>query len=153
MGIEVLVTETTPNDVLDKLSAEYGIKIALHNHPNSWPPDAVLKACAGRGKPAGACADTGHWMRAKYVPLEALRKLRGRVMHQHLKDLSAFGGGHDVPWGAGKGDVRGMLAELRRQGYRGYLPIEYEYGGLAHLAANLPRCVEFFDRAAAELAK
>ena len=87
------------------------------------------------------------------MPVETLRKLQGRVMHLHFKDLSAFGSGHDEPWGSGKGDVRGMLAELKRQGYKGYLSIEYEYGDLGHLAANLPRCVEFFDRAAAELAK
>jgi hypothetical protein len=32
------------------------------------------------------------------VPVETLRKLQGRVMHLHFKDLSAFGSGHDVPW-------------------------------------------------------
>ncbi|MFL5244411.1 MAG: sugar phosphate isomerase/epimerase family protein [Gemmataceae bacterium] len=151
MGIEVLVTETTPNDIHDRLCTEYKIKMALHNHPRSWPPDEVLKACKDRGKLIGACCDTGHWMRAKYVPVETLKKLEGRIMHLHFKDLNQFGDGHDVPWGTGKGDVKGMLAELKRQGYKGYLSIEYEFGDLDHLAANLPKCVEYFDKTIAEL--
>jgi sugar phosphate isomerase/epimerase len=153
MGLEVLVTETMPNDVHDKLCKEFNIRIALHNHPNSWPPDAVLKACKGRSKLIGSCSDTGHWMRAKYVPVDTLKKLEGRVMHLHFKDLNDFGKAHDVPWGTGKGDVKGMMAELKRQGFKGYLSIEYEYGDLEHLAANLPKCVAFFDKTAAELAK
>jgi sugar phosphate isomerase/epimerase len=153
MGIEVLVTETKPNDVHDKLTNEFNIRIALHNHPSTWPPDAVLKACKDRGKLIGSCSDTGHWMRAKFVPVDTLKKLEGRVMHLHFKDLNEFGKGHDVPWGTGKGDVKGMMAELKRQGYKGYLSIEYEYGDLKHLDANLPKCVAFFDQTAAELAR
>src|SRR5262249_38818597 len=147
MGIGVLVTETTPNDVLDKLSAEYKIRVAIHNHPKTWPPDKVLKACEGKVKLVGSCSDTGHWMRADFVPVEQLKKLEGRVEHLHFKDLNEFGmKAHDVPWGTGRGDPKAMLAELKRQGYKGYLSIEYEYGDLEHLAKNLPRCVEFFDK-------
>ncbi len=154
MGIEVLVTETTPNDVIEKLADEYKIRVALHNHPRTWPPDQVLKACAGRSKLIGSCSDTGHWMRAGFQPVEALKKLEGRVEHLHFKDLNDFGmGAHDVPWGTGKGDAKGMLAELKRQGYKGYLSIEYEFGDLKHLDENLPKCVEFFDKTTTELAK
>ena len=45
----------------------------------------------------------------------------------------------------GKGDIKGMLAELKRQGYKGYLSIEYEYGDLKHLMENLPKCIAYFD--------
>ena len=69
MGIEVLVTETPPNEVHDKLSAEYHIKMALHNHPASWPPDQVLAACKDRGNLIGCCC--------RYGPLDAGR-LRAR---------------------------------------------------------------------------
>ncbi len=154
MGLEVLVTETTPNDVIDKLSGEFNIRVALHNHPTTWPPDQVLKACKDRGKLLGSCSDTGHWMRAEYVPVDSLKKLDGRVMHLHFKDLNTFGkGAHDVPWGTGRGDVKGMLEELKRQGYKGYLSIEYEYGSLADLAKTVPQCVAFFDKTTTELAK
>jgi sugar phosphate isomerase/epimerase len=153
MGIGVLVTETPPNDVLDKLCTEYGIRLALHNHPKTWPPDEVLKATGDKCKLMGSCSDTGHWMRAKFVPVDTLKKLEGRVQHLHFKDLNDFGEAHDVPWGTGKGDVKGMLAELKRQGYKGYMSIEYEYGDVKHLDENLPKCVEFFDKTVAELAK
>jgi sugar phosphate isomerase/epimerase len=154
MGIGVLVTETTPNDIHEALCKEFNIRYALHNHPTTWPPEAVLKACEGRSKLMGSCSDTGHWMRAKFVPAETLRKLEGRVEHLHFKDLNDFGTGvHDMPWGTGKGNVRAMLEELHRQGYKGYMSIEYEYGDLEHLAANLPKCVEYFDKTMADLAK
>jgi sugar phosphate isomerase/epimerase len=153
MGITVLVTETTPNDLHDKLCNQYHIRYALHNHPRTWPPDAVLKACKGHGKLIGSCCDTGHWMRAGLNPVEQLKKLEGRVEHLHFKDLNKYGDGHDVAWGTGQADVTGMLRELKRQGYKGYLSIEYEYGDIKHLDANLPRCIRYFDKTMAELAR
>jgi sugar phosphate isomerase/epimerase len=154
MGIGVLVTETRPTELHDKLCQEFGIKFALHNHPTTWPPDEVLKACEGRSKWIGSCSDTGHWMRAEFVPVDTFKKLEGRVLHSHFKDLNEFGKqAHDVVWGTGRGNARGMLEELKRQGYKGYLSIEYEYGNLEHLDTNLPKCVEFFDRTMTELAK
>ena len=154
MGLEVLVTETTPTAVHDKLTTEYGIKFAIHNHPWSWPPERVLAACRDRAKLVGACGDTGHWMRANHVPVDTLKLLSGRVMHLHFKDLDRFGlTGQDVPWGTGRGDVKGMMQELKRQGYRGYFSIEYEHGSVRELMENLPKCVAFFDQTAGELGK
>jgi sugar phosphate isomerase/epimerase len=153
MGLEVLVTETTPNEIHDKLCKEFGIKIALHNHPRTWPPEKILRECNDRSRMIGSCSDTGHWMTDELVPVEQLKKLEGRVLHSHFKDKNEFGRGHDVAWGTGKGDPKAMMAELKRQGFKGYLSIEYEYGDLKHLAENLPKCVAFFDKTAAELAK
>jgi sugar phosphate isomerase/epimerase len=154
MGIEVLVTETTPNEIHDKLTSEFNIRVAIHNHPETWPPDAVLKAVKDKGKLVGSCSDTGHWMRANFVPVDTLKKLEGRVMHLHFKDLNDFGKNvHDMPWGTGKGDPKGMMEELKRQGYKGYLSIEYEYGSLDDLAVTVPKCIAFFDKTAGELVK
>ena len=49
-------------------------------------------------------------------------------MHMHLKDLDRLGDKKalDVPFGSGKADIRGILAELTRQDYDGYLSIEHE---------------------------
>jgi len=153
MGIEVLVTETTPNEIHDKLCNEYKIKMALHNHPKTWPPDQVLQATKERSKLIGSCSDTGHWMRADLVPVEQLKKLEGRVLHLHFKDLNEPVSGHDVIWGTGRGNPKAMMEELKRQGFKGYLSIEYEYGNLDHLNASVPKCIEFFDKTAGELAK
>jgi len=154
MGIQVLVTETTPNDVHDKLCEEFQIRMALHNHPQSWPPDKLLAACNGHSKLIGSCSDTGHWMRRNLVPVEQFKKLEGRIEHSHFKDLNKFGEpAYDLPWGTGKGDAKGMLAELKRQNYKGYLSIEYETGNVPQLDENLPKCVAFFDQTLAELSK
>lgn len=151
MGIEVLVTETTPNEVHDKLAQEYGIRFALHNHPKSWPPDQVLAACKGRGKLIGACCDTGHQYRAGRNPVAVLKQLQGRLMSLHFKDLNEQK--QDVPFGEGVCDAKGMLAELKRQGFKGYLSIEYERGTVEELMTNLAKCVAFFDKTCAELAR
>ena len=58
-----------------------------------------------------------------------------------------------MAWGTGKADIKGILTELKRQGFKGYLSIEFEYGDLKHLAENLPKCVAFFDKTMNELAK
>ena len=80
MGIEVLVTETRPTEMHDKLCQEYQIKMALHNHPKTWPPNEVLRACKDKSKWIGSCSDTGHWMRADFVPVDTFKKLEGRVL-------------------------------------------------------------------------
>jgi sugar phosphate isomerase/epimerase len=92
-------------------------------------------------------------MRRDLVPVEQFKKLDGRVLHSHFKDLDKYGDGHDLPWGTGKGDAKGMLTQLKNQGYTGYVSIEYEVGSVADLDKNLPLCVAFFDQTMAELAK
>ena len=157
MGIETLVSEPGENafDSIDKLCSEFGVNLAIHNHPKPshyWNPDTVLKVCKGRGKRIGACADTGHWMRSGLNPIECLKKLEGRIISFHLKDLNQMGGGaHDVPWGTGAGNAKGMLAEIHRQGIKAVFSIEYEYNW-DNSVPEIAKCVEFFDKTAAELA-
>lgn len=150
VGIEVLVTETAPNGVLDKLTQETGIKLALHNHPNSWPADKVLEATKGFSKNCGSCADTGHWLRAGKNPIENLKLLEGRIIESHFKDLDDKKA--DVVYGTGIANVKGMLQELKRQGFKGHLNMEYERGDLKHLDEAIPQCVAAFDRLCAEVA-
>jgi sugar phosphate isomerase/epimerase len=155
MGIETLVSEPPFDafDEIDKLCEEFQINVALHDHPKPsryWSPDIVLKACEGHSKRIGACCDTGHWMRSDINPVEALKKLEGRIISFHLKDLNEYGPkAHDVPWGTGRGDVKGMLTEVKRQGIKPVFSMEYEY----HFTMpELAQCVAYFDKVAAELA-
>ena len=151
LDLEVLVTEVTPTAVLDKMSQETGIRIALHNHPYSWPADKVLSATKDLSKNCGACADTGHWLRAKKNPVDNLKLLEGRVIASHFKDLDDKMS--DVVYGTGVANVKAMMEELKRQGFKGTLVIEYEHGDLAHLDSTIPQCVAAFDKIAAEVAK
>ena len=94
MGIDTLVAEPEPAalDTVEKLCKEYNIKVAIHNHPRPshyWNPGTVLEAIKGRTPLMGACADTGHWLRSGLDPVECLKKLEGRVICLHFKDLVA----------------------------------------------------------------
>jgi sugar phosphate isomerase/epimerase len=158
MGIETITCEPAPDafDLLNGLADEYAINVAIHNHPRPsryWDYRTVLEVCEGRSKRIGACADTGHWMRSDINPIEALRALEGRIISLHFKDLNKFGrtDEHDVPWGTGKGDVKGMLAELHRQGFQGVFSIEYEHNWENSLP-EIAQCVKYFDQTAAALA-
>jgi sugar phosphate isomerase/epimerase len=176
MGIDTLVGEPEPAalDTVEKLCKEYNIKVAIHNHPKPshyWNPDTVLEAVKGRTPLMGSCADTGHWLRSGLDPLECLKKLDGRVICLHFKDLvpeeskaqTAAAGSdkkkkaeskamHDVPWGTGVGFVKAQMAELKRQHFRGAFCVEYEY----HWDNSVPEiaeCVKFFNATCEELAK
>ena len=158
MGIETLVSEPPFDafDELDKLCEEYKINVALHDHPKPsryWSPDIVLKACKGHSKRIGACCDTGHWMRSDLKPVEAVKKLEGRVISFHVKDLNEYGKkAHDVPWGTGKADVKGILREVQRQAIKPVFSVEYEYH-FGHSMPEIVQCVDYFNKVAGELAR
>ena len=158
MGIETIVSEPAFDafDTIDKLCGEYKINVAVHNHPEPsryWNPDTVLKVCKGRSKRIGACADTGHWMRSGINPLDAVKKLEGRIISFHFKDLNKYGrqGAHDVPWGTGKADVKAILTEVHRQGLKAVFSIEYEHNWTTSVP-EIAQCVAYFDEVAAKLA-
>lgn len=169
LGVDTIVAEPGPDalDIVEKLCKEYHIKVAIHDHPRPshyWNPDTVLAAIKGRTPLMGACADVGHWMRSGLDPVDCLKKLEGHVICLHFKDLvlddpnagppPANGARkmHDVPWGTGVGNVKGMMAELKRQHFQGVFYVEYEY----HWSNSVPEiagCVKYFNATAAELAK
>ena len=157
MGIETIVSEPPEDafDLIEKLCKEYQIPIAIHNHPKPshyWDPNTVLKVCKGRSKWIGSCGDTGHWMRSGVNPLEALKKLEGRLISLHLKDLNEFGvrEAHDVVWGTGKANVMAILKELDRQKFKGVFSIEYEYNWENSLP-EVRQCVEYFNATSGKL--
>jgi len=174
MGIDTLVPEPEPEalDLVEKLCKEYNIKVAIHNHPKPsryWNPDTVLEAVKGRTPLMGACADTGHWLRSGLDPVECLKKLEGRVICLHFKDLvheedkalaataakkkkSEAKPMHDVPWGTGVGNVKAQMAELKRQGFHGAFCVEYEHNW-DNSMPEIAECVKFFNATCAELAK
>jgi sugar phosphate isomerase/epimerase len=160
LGLENLSSEPAPEalDVVAKLADEFKIKVAFHNHPKGssryWNPEAVLAAVKGRSALLGSCSDTGHWTRSGLKPVDCLKLLEGRVLELHFKDLGEFGkdSAADVPWGTGKSDARGILAELKRQGFRGLISVEYETGAGAEVEQSVAKCIAFFDATARELA-
>jgi sugar phosphate isomerase/epimerase len=168
MGIDTLVAEPEPAalDTVEKLCKEYNIKVAIHDHPKPsryWNPETVLEAVKGRTPLMGACADTGHWVRSGLDPVECLKKLQGRIITLHFKDLvpdenakvdpkkkAESKAMHDVPWGTGVSNAKGQLAELKRQNFKGPFCIEYEYHW-ENSTPEIAKCVEFFNGQCAAL--
>jgi sugar phosphate isomerase/epimerase len=149
MGIRTIVSEPPEDafDTIDKLCQEYEIQVAIHNHPKPsryWNPETVLKVCEGRSKWIGACADTGHWVRSGLDPVECLKKLDGKILSSHFKELQD---GHDVPWGQGPGRAKPLLEEFNRQGYRGSFSIEYEYNWM-NSVPEIRQCVAYYNKVA-----
>jgi len=159
MGIEVITSEPPGSafDLVEKLADEYGVKVAIHNHPKPslyWDYQRVLEVTQGRSANIGACADTGHWMRSGLDPLEAVKALEGRIVSFHLKDLAEVGkrDAHDVVWGTGKANVEAILAEVLRQKIEApVFSIEYEHNWDNNVP-DIAACVAYFDQVAAKLA-
>ena len=167
LGIDILVAEPETHnkleelpkvmDVCEKLAKEYNIKVAIHNHPGPknfyWDPKVVLAAIKGRSPLLGACADVGHYVRSGLDPVECLKLLEGHIIALHFKDINEKGPkGVDVPWGTGVANARGMMEELKRQGYKGAFCVEHENNS-EKLVQEIAECVKFFNKTCEELAK
>lgn len=137
IGIETFTAEPTPEFIplISKLCDEYKINVAIHNHPAPsfyWNPDIVLATINGYSKRIGACVDIGHWVRSGLDPVECLKKLNGHILAMHMKDLNEFGkkDAHDLIWGTGVCNIKGVVEELKRQKFSGMITAEYEYNWL-----------------------
>ncbi len=151
MGIKVITSEPAANDLdlVEKLADQYNIDVAFHNHPQPspyWNPDLLLTALKGRSQHMGSCADVGHWKRMGIDPVEALKKLEGRIRILHFKDIAEGGAkAHDVIWGEGVCNVEGMLKELKRQHFKGMFSIEYEYNE-ENPVPDMAQCITNFQK-------
>jgi sugar phosphate isomerase/epimerase len=158
MGIETLSAEPPKNALamVGKLAEEYGINVAIHNHPKPslyWDYKVLVGALEGCSPRIGSCADTGHWARSGLNPLDAVKALEGRIISFHLKDLNVAGdrSAHDVIWGTGVLDVKAILTEVYRQKITNPIfSIEYEYNWENNVP-DITECVAYFNKVAAEV--
>ncbi len=134
-GIKNITANPKPDsfDSLDKLVAEFDIRICIHNHGPGALFDkisSVLDAVKGHDKRIGACVDTGHFIRSGEDPVEAILKIKDRVFAVHLKDDTHKGdkGSHNVVIGQANLDVTGIFKALRVIKFPadGSISLEYE---------------------------
>jgi sugar phosphate isomerase/epimerase len=141
-----------------------------------WSPDTLIKYTAGLSRRLGSCADIGHWVRSGLDPVQMMKKLEGRIFELHMKDLhekpsaeyTAFQinrpapgqgsqaqgasrpqpppGPHDVPWGTGISNIKGVLEELKRQSFKGPIFAEYEYNWMNN-APEIAQSMEYVKEA------
>lgn len=158
MGMEFISAEPAREDwdVIEILAKQYGIKVAVHNHPNEnsyWKPEILLEYIGNRDALLGSSADVGHFKRMRIDPIPALKQLQGRLMAMHFKDIAPQGTEgtlEDVVWGTGVLNVKGILEEFKRQNFKGYFTIEYE----ANWENNLPeikQSIDYFSKVADEI--
>ena len=150
MGGERVVTEAPVYWIpfWNKICKKYGLTMCLHHHATNsanqyWDTDVMNKYIAGYDN-VRANPDPGHWSRSGIDPVKALKRLDGKIASIHFKDQREFNNikNQPMPFGEGVLDVKGMLAELDRQGYNGYFVIEYEDKWENNIP-EIKKCVEY----------
>ena len=119
-------------DSLDKLVAEYDIRIAIHNHGPGSSYDKISEVeevCKGRDPRIGACVDTGHFIRSREDPVDAVHRLGKRVFGLHIKDEEKQEKkSHNVIIGTGFLDLVALFKTLKAVDFPsdGAISLEYE---------------------------
>lgn len=132
LGIETVAAHPKPDsfDILDELVAEYGIRVAIHNHGPEGEyqmPDDVLRAVDGHHELIGACVDLGHYERSNVRAEEALRALSSRVYDVHIKDVDrAAKDGRTVVLGEGIVNLSAVFDEILKMKLDCHIALEYE---------------------------
>jgi len=130
-GIGTLVAAPAVDSfgLLDKLVAEYNIKIAIHNHgpgDKHWGRlKQLLDGTRDHHPHIGVCLDTGHLIRAGDDPIDAVRKLGPRLHSLHLKDVSKDST-HDCIVGRGRTDMVAFFAACKDVAFDGPCSLEFE---------------------------
>lgn len=133
-GIRNISANPQPDsfESLNRLVAQYDIRIAIHNHGPGALYDSPLdglKAVAGFDKRIGFCADLGHYIRSGVDPVEVIYQLGDRLYGIHLKDFAEQKKDtQGVILGRGHLDLEGVFKALKRIGFPadGALSLEYE---------------------------
>ena len=133
-------------DMVEKLCAEYGKKIAIHNHGRKhrlgpvWALEELFRRSSDN---IGFCLDTAWMLDAGEDPLAIAGKFRERLYGTHIKDFVFDRAGHpeDVVVGTGNLDLKAYLDYLRATDYQGYLTLEYE-GDADNPVPALVKCVK-----------
>ncbi len=138
-------------DLVERLVKETGVQLCFHNHPRNpakpeyrnWEPAYLLSLMEKRDPRMGFSLDTGHLSRSGVDPVGTVRLFKGRILSVHLKDVTeATQKSGDVPYGQGIGNIAGVIAELKTQGFRGHIAVEYEHT-TDHLLDDVKHCIGF----------
>lgn len=132
MGIQYITAEPKKEHLhfADSLAGVNKIRIAIHDHPSPsayYHPDSVVAAMQGHPN-IYACADLGHWARSGLDVVECLKKLDGRIIGSHLKDVVEFNNTKAADTIPGSGVIKfpEVFAEFKRQNFNGMFSIEHE---------------------------
>ncbi len=162
LGIRTISANPQPDaetfGSLDKLVAQYDMRIAIHNHgPGALYDklDSVTKAIKDHDKRIGACVDCGHFLRSGEDPVKCVLELRDRVYGVHMKDEKETNtkASSNVVIGKGHLDVVGLFRALREVKFPsdGALSLEYEANPMNPID-DMKACLEVAREAIAKSA-
>ena len=127
LGIDLITSGISSEDApfVYDLCKEYGIKVAVENHPEKHP-DEIREVIGKYGDMLGAGVDTG-WFATQGYPAEgALIELKDHLYHVHLKDIKQAGKHETTKLSEGIANIEACLNVLKEIGYRGVISIENE---------------------------
>jgi len=141
-------------DVVEKLCAEYGKKIAIHNHGrhHRLGPVWALEDLFAQSSPnVGLCLDTAWMLDSGSNPVDVAKKFKDRLCGLHVKDFvfDRAGRPEDVVVGEGNLDLNGLVAFLTEMAFAGYVTLEYE-GDASNPVPALKQCVAAIGKAVAK---
>jgi sugar phosphate isomerase/epimerase len=155
MGLEYLSADPSPGsfDALDKLVDSYGIPLGIHNHGPGHryaKIETIAQAIKEHHPKIGCCIDTGHFLRAKEDPVDAVAAFGNRIYGVHLKDVKDA----QTFTILGKGDLRlvELLKGLASNKYNYCLALEYEENKDAPID-DIKACLAVAAKAIAEVRK
>jgi inosose dehydratase len=129
LGLKYLSITPDPGafDIIDRLVEEYDVAVGIHNH---GPGDryakieTIAQAIKDHHPKIGCCIDTGHFLRSREDPVQAVEVFGKRIYGVHLKDVKDA---KDFTI-LGQGDLRtvDLLKALAALKYDYCLAIEYE---------------------------
>ncbi len=131
--------------VAEKLSEEYDIKVAIHNHGGRhWLGSAeVLSWVFGQtSSRIGLCLDTAWALDSGENPVQLAERFGDRLYGLHIKDFvfDRARKPEDVVIGTGNLDLPALLSTLEKIDFNGYAVIEYE-GDVENPTPALKECV------------
>ncbi|MPM91754.1 hypothetical protein SDC9_138888 [bioreactor metagenome] len=134
---------------MERLSEEYGIRIAIHNHGGyDWLGSRAMLDYVFKHHPSvGLCLDTAWCIQAGEDPVKWLELFGGRLAGIHFKDFrfDPAGKWHDTAVGEGALDLPAFLARFRALEFSGPAVVEYEGENpeeyTARSVANIRACL------------
>jgi sugar phosphate isomerase/epimerase len=150
-GLKTLSADIDPeNDaaikVTEKLAAEYGVTVGIHNHGRKHrlgPVWALEKLFAKTTKNIGLHLDTAWMLDAGEDAVEVAKKFRDRLHGLHIKDFTFNRDGtvNDVVAGTGVLKLDALAKLLVETNFTGAVTIEYE-GEEKAPVPSLTQCVK-----------
>ncbi len=132
--------------IAEKLAAQYGIRVAIHNH-GGWHwlgcVQMLEQIFATTNDQIGLCLDTAWAMDSGEDPIQMIQKFSKRLYGIHIKDF-VFDRARkpkDVVVGTGNLDLKKLDETLKQVNFNGYTILEYE-GDVSNPIPALAQCIE-----------